>query len=290
MNRSRPSTALAGARDPRGYALAQLTVGGTPLECVRAAAAAGFAGVGLRIGARRRDERYEGALVGDPVATAEVRAALDDSGMRLTSVCGCQLFPDTRDDDLDALIEAAAELRAPVVATQGFDPDLDRYADRYARFAESARSAGMRIGLEWMAYSAVKTLASALEIVGRSTGTGAGIVVDALHADRSGTTVEAIARIEPARVVLAHWCDARRLTGTATEDALRAEARTARLWPGEGALPLAALARALPPTVDIELEVVDARDAGEPPVVRARRSRAALDRYAASIAAPAGRR
>jgi hypothetical protein len=58
--------------------------------------------------------------------------------------------------------------------------------------------------------------------------------------------------------------------------ALIREARTGRLLPGEGALPLAALVAALPPDLPLAVEAPCRATAGRPALERARRAHRAL--------------
>lgn len=246
------------------FVLAHLTVGGSPLACVEAAAAAGFAGVGLRIGPRRPGEPLPGQLVGDAPATTHVREVAADRGVRIASACADQFFPDTRWDDLARTIDTAAALGCPVITTNGFDPDVARFTDVFARFCERAAEIGVRVGLEFVPYSSISTLAAAMDVVHRAGVQNTGVVIDNLHLDRSGGDPGSVRCLPPDHIVLAQLCDARKVTSRLPTDALRTEARTARLPLGAGELPVRELIATLPSTIDLEYEVARVELAGSP--------------------------
>ena len=96
----------------------------------------------------------------------------------------------------------------------------------------------------------------------------AGILVDALHLNRSGGAPAEIAAYDPALFPYFQICDAP-ATSPATGE-LRTEARSGRLYPGEGGLPLREFIKAFAPGTAAEIEVPSARHAGIPFAERAR--------------------
>ena len=82
----------------------------------------------------------------------------------------------------------------------------------------------------------------------------AGVLVDALHVARSGTTVEDIAAIPRELLHYAQICDGPALT-PATHAEMIYDARENRQLPGEGGIALAPLFAALPADLPIAVEV-----------------------------------
>jgi sugar phosphate isomerase/epimerase len=148
------------------------------------------------------------------------------------------------------------------VVANSFDPDSARFTERIARYCEHAARVGARVALEFLPYSGVRTLDAALAVVHDSGATNAGLLLDALHLQRSGSTPAALRALPAERVIFAQLCDAPASPGPMSDEQLIEEARHARLPPGEGGLPLDAFLDALPAGCEIEYEVarVDMRE------------------------------
>lgn len=264
----------------KSLTLAHLALGTTPHETIDAAAEAGFGAVGLRICARRPGDPYAGEpILGHPAAARALRDRAAARGVRLSNVSAYQFYPDVGMDDVAPVIEAAAELGAPIIVANGFDPDTGRFSSLFARYCESAAAAGIRVALEFLPYSGVRTLDSALSIIQGSGAANAGVLVDALHLERSGGVPADIARVPAGKLVFAQLCDAHCWTGPRTDAALLTEARTARLAAGTGDLPLFDFLDALPPATEIEYEVARADLAQRSPSEKALAAHADAKRF-----------
>jgi sugar phosphate isomerase/epimerase len=104
-----------------------------------------------------------------------------------------------------------------------------------------------------MPFRPVQSFSDAVEIVRRADRPNAHILVDALHFFRSASSLEDLACADPAMLGTFQICDAPQLA-PAPED-LVTEARTRRLLPGEGGLPLRSLINGLPPGIPFGIEV-----------------------------------
>ena len=270
--------------------LAHLVLSTTANETVDAAAAAGFGAVGVRICARRPGDPYSGTpIVGDAAAAKALRARAADRGIRLSNVSAYQFYPDVTWEQVAPVVEAAQALGAPIIVANGFDPDLQRFTGLFARYCEAARAAGIRVALEFLPYSGVRNLDAAMRVVMQSGADNAGVLLDALHLERSGGTPRDIARVPADRIVFAQLCDARRLVGPRSDEALLQEARTARLPAGEGELPLFDFLDALPPALEIEYEVARADLADRSPLEKALAAHADAARFMQRYEARRGR-
>jgi sugar phosphate isomerase/epimerase len=135
-----------------------------------------------------------------------------------------------------------------------YDPDLSRFRDSYAAFCEAAAPYGLTADLEFMPWTCAPDLATARSIVAQVGQPNAGVLVDALHFDRSRSSIDELARL-PAHL-LHYWqmCDAPAERPAATDAMIRA-ARHERMFPGEGGIDLVALARAMPADITVSLEI-----------------------------------
>jgi len=234
--------------------LGYLTLDAAPADTIDAAAAAGFASVGIRISGRRPGDPYP-AVIGHAAAIADLRRRAADGGVRISNVSSFHFHPELTDDDLARVMDTVMELGCDRVVANSYHADESVFVDKIARYAERGRPAGVRIAIEFMRYSAIKTPAHAKRLIERIGDPGVGILVDALHLARAGGTPRDVRGLDPATIQFAQLCDARALRDSPSEDALREEARNGRLYPGDGDLPLRELLAALPPGTEIEYEV-----------------------------------
>jgi sugar phosphate isomerase/epimerase len=268
------------------YSLAHLTLGTMPEQTIRAAAAAGWPAVGLRICARRPGELYAGPeLLGYPERAHGLRSLAADLGIALSNVSAYQFYPDVTWEQVAPAVQTTQALGIRTIVANGFDPVMDRFVPLFARYCSAAADAGIAVALEFLPYSGVRTLDAALEVLERSGAANAGVLLDALHLDRSGLVPADIARVPSGRVAFAQLCDARRLERRCSDAELLSEARTARLPAGRGELPLFDFLDALPDGTEVEYEVARADLADASPLVKAQAAMADAMRFQQSYAA-----
>src|SRR5690606_2569631 len=140
------------------------------------------------------------------------------------------------------------------VLVAGDDPGTTWLTESCARFCDIAARADLTAGLEWMPWTAVPDLQAALAIVEGADRLNGGVLVDALHFDRSATTLEEIAALPGSRVNYVQFCDGL-VPYDPSDEGLIQVARGERLFPGQGGIDLIGLARALPKNVTISVEV-----------------------------------
>lgn len=141
-----------------------------------------------------------------------------------------------------------------------------------AALCDLAACYGLVVSLEFMPWTDAPDLASALRIVEQAGRDNGAVLVDAFHLSRSQGTSAEVARVPRRRLAYMQLCDVPALVPT-TLDAIRAEARAERRFPGDGELDPLALLKALPHDLPIGLEVPThalARSVGA--VERARRA------------------
>jgi sugar phosphate isomerase/epimerase len=277
----RAAGALMAATAPRLISLAHLTVlDTTPPELVAVAAAAGFRSVGIRltatpsVGIPPYDILREGPLL------RETLRRLADTGVSVLDTEFLRVEPQEPVGVPEGFLEVSARLGAQNVLVMSAEPEEARTVERFGELCDRAAGYGLQVCLEFAIYTGVRTLAHAAEVVARSKRANASVLVDALHFSRSGGQPAHLARIDPALFRYAQICDAGPdMPGPGDTPALIREARTGRLLPGAGVLPLAELVTALPAGVPLAIEA-PCRETAELPAVeratRAYRSLAAL--------------
>jgi sugar phosphate isomerase/epimerase len=236
------------------YSLAFLTVFDLgPVEAVRAAAAAGYDLVGLRLlPAAPGEPDYP--IMTDDRLLAETAAALRDTGVGVADVEIVRLKPETWVRAFEPFFERAERLGARNVLVAGDDPEEARLTERFAALARLAREHGLTVDLEFMPWTKVPDLAAARRIVEAAGEPNGGVLIDALHLDRSGSTLAEVRALPRGRTHYVQFCDAP-ADYDRSDAGLIDVARRARLMPGEGGIDLAGLARAIPPDTVISVEI-----------------------------------
>lgn len=226
----------------------------SPVQLVRMAHEAGFGFVGLRF-----HPVAHGQLHWLPVGEAmdELRRVMEGEGVGLYDVETVVIDPTLDAAGLAPLMDAAAALGGKRINTcadcfEGLD-------ETFARICDLAQSRGLGVDLECMAWRGINTPQACQDLIRRSGAQNAGYLVDALHHTRCGGGTEDLTAMDPGRVVSAQVCDAP-LVAPVGREAMIAEARGARLVPGEGGLPLRALLAALPAATVLSVEVPSATD------------------------------
>ena len=223
-----------------------------PPALIEAAAAAGFDAVGLRL-LRVTPESPGYPLMEDAPLLRATKAALRATGIAVNDIEFIKLTPETSIPTLLPMLDAGAELGATSVITAPYDEDHDRLADTLAALSEAARDRGLTALLEFFPWTTVPDLATCTRIV-EAAGPHTGLLVDSLHFNRSNSRLADLAALPPARLPVAHLCDAP-VAPPYSVDALLHTAREARLPPGEGQIPLEPFLAALPANLPLGLEI-----------------------------------
>lgn len=234
--------------------LGYLTLDAAPADTIDAAAAAGFSSVGIRITGRRRSDPYT-QVIGNRAAIADLKKRAADQGVAISNISAFHFYPDVSVDDLKRVMDTILELGSTIVVANSYDPDEGAYVDKLARYCEFGRAGNVRVAVEFMKYSTVRSIHDAKRVIERAGAPNLGYLVDPLHLARSGGTPADVRAVDPARIVFVQLCDARMPRHEPTTDELRHEARTGRLYPGDGELPLREFLAALPAGTEIEYEV-----------------------------------
>jgi sugar phosphate isomerase/epimerase len=202
---------------------------------VRAAATAGFDGIGLRA------ENYWDADLDD----AEMRAIAEQHGVPILEVeyltaWGTEAHRDqaqrTKEQTVFHMARAfgVRHLNAGLLEKL----PLDVMTDAFAALCERA-GPDLTVALEFMPYSGVPDLATAWQVVQRMP--NGGLIIDNWHWARAGQQPGDLAEVPAERIVSVQLCDVR----AEPMDPLRAESLGHRLPPGHGYGDTVGLVRAL---------------------------------------------
>jgi hypothetical protein len=192
---------------------------------------------------RRTEPQYD--IVGETPLLRESKAASPDNRVRCWMSRSFAYGPEPA-RRYEAAIATAARLGAAscwwpaTIPTRPGDRRLrTRSADLAGRYGPALA------GLEIMPWTDAMDLTQAARIVERSgrAPTHAALLVDPFHFSRSRQAARGIAAIPPSRLHYLQLCDAPPALPP-TKDAIIAEARAERLFPGEGGIDLVGLLRA----------------------------------------------
>jgi sugar phosphate isomerase/epimerase len=263
---------------PRQISLAHLTVlDTTPPELVSVAAAAGFRTIGIRltatpsVGVPPYDVLHDGPLL------RETLLRLADTGISVLDTEFLRFEPEHPIAVPEGFLDVSARLGARSVLVMSAEPDEARTVERFCELCDRAAAYGLQVCLEFAIYTGVRTLAHAAHVVALSKRANASVLIDALHFSRSGGLPAHVAAIESSLFRYAQICDASAdMPEPHDTPALVREARTGRLLPGQGVLPLADLVAALPPALPLAIEAPCRATAELPAIERARLAYRAL--------------
>lgn len=235
----------------------------SPQQTVAAAAAGGWSAVGI----------WYDPESWTPATTIEIRDRVADAGLVALDIEVIWLKPGPDDPAHFAAIDAGAEIGARHVLAVSSEADPARTAEKLARLSRHAAASGMRVCLEFAAFTTVGDVHAALAILDTAGCEDVGLLIDPLHLARTGGAPADLAAIKPHRFPYAQFCDAP-ASGPPPGDvpAIIREALDLRLMPGDGALPLRELLAVLPRDVplSIELRCAALRDGYPDPTERAR--------------------
>jgi sugar phosphate isomerase/epimerase len=212
----------------------------------------------------------------------ETKAHLAATGISVADLEVFAFRSDTVIASLEGVLDAGRELGARHTLVAGYDPDLERFSDRFAEYCALAERYGLTADLEFMPWTCVPDLVTASRIIEKMASPAAGVLVDALHFDRSRSLLEDLRKLPPRRLHYWQICDAPAERPATTEAMIHA-AREERMFPGEGGIDLIGLAKAMPADITISIEVPTATLART--VDAETRARRALDGARAVIAA-----
>ena len=235
------------------YSLAYLTTKElSPDEAVLVAAETGYDMVGFRLLPAGTEVPF--AILTDKNLQQRTLSAMNETGIKLADIEIVRINDSFNLARFDQFLSVGAELGAKHVLVAGDDLDRNRLIENYGNFCKRAAEFGMSADLEPMPWTAVKHIRDAIEVTSAANCSNAAILVDALHYDRSESSLDDLRSIDPSRINYIQVCDAPYIKNP-TLDQLIHNARGERFLPGDGNIDIASMLRALPRDKVISIEI-----------------------------------
>ena len=230
-----PSLSLASGVAPEASAL----------ELIAAAEAAGYEAVGLWL-----DERFT------PSYCQQVKSAIANAGLRVLDAEVFWLKSGPFDEQLLHRLDIACALGAEHVLVVSSDPDQHSTVTKIQKLCAHVQGWPIRVMLEFGAFTEVKGLIQASQIIRAVGSPQLGLLIDALHWYRCGNSLEQIRSLPSEWLSYAQLCDASGPSpDLADSQAVRLEAVDYRLLPGDGDMPLQDWLQTLPSHIPLSLEI-----------------------------------
>ncbi|MEZ5502481.1 MAG: sugar phosphate isomerase/epimerase [Halioglobus sp.] len=225
-----------------------------PEDAVYAAAEAGFSATGVWCDWQNWPGARSDALL----------RALARTGLCALDLEVVWLRPGEAIDTHDAMLEIGLEIGARNLLCVSSEPDIGMTKRRFAHLCSKAGEGTLRVVLEFLPITEIRSLAQALEVVHDVAHPAGGVLVDTLHLHRTGGSARDLRAVDPHLLPYLQLCDASAALVDGTPEGLLEDALYLRRLPGEGELPLKDILSELDPRLPLSLEI---------------RSRELLDRY-----------
>lgn len=252
--------------DSRPISLAALTVlEVSPLEVVRIAARCGYTHVGLRPVAATPTEPHF-PILADPILSEELQRVLTGEGIGVLDIEIVRLVPEMDWPEMERVLEFAQKFGASRLLVADNDPIPARSRESLAELAQRAAGFAVTPHLEFMPWTCAPDLSAAKQRIAGIA--NCRLLIDAFHLARSGGSPRDLEQGDSA-IGYVQLCD---IAGPipAMDEILR-EARSDRLFPGEGEIDLAGLLTSLPGLpISLEIPADRLRDQGIDALARAR--------------------
>jgi sugar phosphate isomerase/epimerase len=230
----------------RQFSLAYLTLFGCPPpEMTYIAGRAGYDFVSLRPIYMGLPGEPNFDLAANPQLLRQTKTALASTGLRVHDIELARIGDGTDPKKWAPQLEIGAELGAKHVISSIWTDDRVFAAECFDQLCDIAKPLGLTINLEFVTFASVKTLREALAVLKASHHTNCGMLVDMLHFSRSRVPLSDLADVPHDWFNFVHLCDATAAIPT-TNDELARQAREERLYPGEGAIDIAAILQRIP--------------------------------------------
>lgn len=219
----------------------------SPIELIRAAGAAGFATISLWV----QPPAIAPKMLATPDMSEQMRLALGETGTSIGNLEVFNLNGDDRVEDYAPMLAFGAELGAKTATAIDYGTPRADMPRRLAAFTALCAQHGLSTLVEPISMGDVRTPQDGAALI-RAAGVDARLVLDAVHLVRTGTTPQALRDIPAELIGYFQICDG---PATPSPEEVDIEATANRLYPGEGAFPLAAFLNAIPADTPLGVEV-----------------------------------
>ena len=236
------------------YSLAQLmALPFSPPEMVQLAADTGCSAAGIRMLPTTPGGLHY-PLMTDAPMLRETLARMAATGVAILDLEVLRINAAFDVRHYTAFLDTGARLGARHILVAGDDPDASRMTASFAALCDAAQPFGLTADLEFMPWTNVPDVRAAARIVGGAGRPNGGVLVDALHFARCGSTLDDVGALRREWLHYGQICDGP-MPGPDTVEGLIHAARCERMVPGEGGIDLAALFARLPSDLPISIEV-----------------------------------
>lgn len=194
-------------------------------------------------------------------ALRQTRQAIANSGISVLDVEVVWIADGVKPTDKHlSIIEAGAELDARNVLIITRHKDEQAAVDIFSMLSEACAKAGLNAALEFGEFSQVKTLPHALDFISKVNQPSAKILIDTMHLHRSLSesptdAMELIKKHASEMFPYVQLCDVPDEIASLRGDAYLRAALDDRSCLGEGDLDIGSVQSALPPGIDVSLEI-----------------------------------
>ena len=225
----------------RKFSLAYLTVPGThPADLVELAALCGYDGVSPRFLSMRLPGEPDFSLESDEIYRS-VRDALARTGLPLMDIELARIADGIDVCSYENTIARAAELGAKYIISSVWTENRDFALFELEKLCALAEKYHLLVNLEFMSFSAVRTLDETRNIIRDAGCPNLRLLVDCLHAHRAGVTRTMLEEIPRNEFGFVHLCDGPAWIPPVDHPDMTGAARSGRLYVGEGGVDLAGL-------------------------------------------------
>lgn len=237
----------------RKISLAYLTIPGTdPVTQIKIAKEAGYDSVSLRTISMHLPGEPEFVMEKDAALFESVKAALKEYDMPIMDIELARVRPDLDINEYRPAFEKAAELGATDVLGSIWTRDRAWYTETAGKVADMAAEFGLCYNIEFLPWAGVRNLQEAITLIDDINRSNAFIMLDTLHAGRAGVTADELKRTPGKYFRFIHLCDGPAgpegdpVLDNIKDDLMLYTAREARFYPGEGAMDIAGMLKAMP--------------------------------------------
>ena len=228
------------------FSLAHLTaLGCAPPELIYIAARAGYDFVSLRPIFMGLPNEPNYALAENKLMLRQTQKALAETGVKLLDIELARVYDGLDPKKYLPALEVAAELGGRHVLSSVWTPERNFAIDCFGELCDLAKQFGLTVNLEFVTFADIKNLREALDFLRAADRENCGVMVDTLHFHRSRVALEELDAVPREWFHFAHLCDGPPEIPT-TREGLIHTARDERLYPGEGAIDIAAILNRIP--------------------------------------------
>jgi len=236
------------------FSLAHLTVlGCAPPEMTYIAARAGYDYVGFRLITMHLPGEPIYDLTGNHAMLQQTRTALAETGLKVHDVELARIQDGMDVKSYLPALETAAELGAHHVITSIWTAERNYAVDSLAALCDVGKKIGLTMNLEFVTWANVTNLQEAVAVCRTVKRDNCGLLIDVLHFDRSRVQLRELDTVPKEWFHFVHVCDAPKEIPS-TNQGLIHTGREERLYPGEGAIDIAAIVNRLP-AIPCSLEI-----------------------------------